>query len=269
MESISVPDHETASRLSAACGAPVEVYSVEQARGAVIICPGGGYMWRSPREGAPVARAMNGLGLYAFVLQYACEPTPLGNQPLRTLARAVAVVRAHAAKLGFPADRIAVCGFSAGGHLAASLGVFWQNAEHFDPGADLNAHRPDALILAYPVITAGTFAHRGCMNRLAGADCAGQAAWSLEQYVTHQTPPAFLWHTAEDRDVPCQNSLLFTQALVQAGVACELHLYPHGVHGLSLATPEVEEPEKGRIADAHVASWVGQLQAWLDNLWGV
>lgn len=256
-----------ADALTAACGVPVDGYLTESARGAVLICPGGGYAWRSPREGAPVARAMNAIGLHAFVVQYDCENTPLGEKPLRTLAKAVAAVRDRASELHIRPDRIAVCGFSAGGHLAASLGVLWHDATRFPAGTDLGQHRPDAMILGYPVVTAGESAHRGSLERLAGSDRAAQQCWSLETLVTERTAPAFLWHTADDESVPCRNSLLLAAALAEHGVPCEYHLYPHGVHGLSLATPEVNEPEKGRVADPHVAGWFSLMTEWLNALW--
>lgn len=223
-------------------------------KGIVIICPGGGYQWRSPREAEPVARAFCSGGWAAAVLSYTVRQTPeqplLGTLPLCQLGQAVETLKTQ-----FPALPCVVCGFSAGGHLAASLGVHW---------AELSLPRPDGLILGYPVITAGEYAHRGSMANL--ADPAQQGWYSLEEYVTAQTPPVFLWHTVTDPEVPVQNSLLLAEALSRAGVPYEMHLYPRGVHGLSLATPEVDEPEKHRLADPHIASWFGQCLAWLDIL---
>lgn len=256
-----------ASELSAACNAPVDVYLTENARGAVVICPGGGYGFCSPREGAPVARAFNRIGLDAFVLWYDCQHPPLAEKPLKTLSKTVQAVRGRAETLGIRTDRIAVCGFSAGAHLACSLGALWNNADRFPATNDLQAHRPDAMILGYPVVTAGEFAHRRSLEQLAGMNQAAQRTWSLEQLVGAHTPPAFIWHTADDREVPCQNSLLLVNALVQNDIMCEFHLYPRGVHGLSLATPEVDETDKGRVSDPHVAGWFAQLAEWLDILW--
>ena len=115
-----------------------------------------------------------------------------------------------------------------------------------------------------PVITAGKYAHRGSIQNLAGSDDPGW--YSLETQVTADTPPAFFWHTVTDPEVPVQNSLLLAGALSAAGVRYEMHLYPRGVHGLSLATPEVDEPEKHRVADPHIAGWFGQCLEWLDIL---
>lgn len=117
----------------------------------------------------------------------------------------------------FPALSALVCGFSAGGHLAASLGVHWR---------ELGLPRPDGMILGYPVITAGKYAHCGSIQNLAGSDDPGW--YSLETQVTADTPPAFFWHTVTDPEVPVQNSLLLAGALSAAGVRYEMHLYPAG-----------------------------------------
>ena len=189
--------------------------------------------------------------------------------------------------------------------MAASLGVHW-NDEHLFAGEDRSVIRPDGLILGYPVITAGKYAHRESMEMLAGPDpaaaeedsagsdsaaaedsagsnpaaaegnptgsdsaaaeraSAGPGYYSLEAYVDAQTPPAFIWHTAGDSTVAVQNSLCFAESLAAKGVPFELHIYPYGEHGLSLATREVEEAEKQRYADPHVAGWFDQCAQWLD-----
>lgn len=248
-------------------GASVDAYLLRDGRphAAVVICPGGGYSHVAPRESGPVARAFNGAGFHAFVLTYACDPRPLGYLPLRQLGAAVARVRRDAGALGVDAGRIAVCGFSAGGHLAASLGVFWKRDDLFGPATTAEERRPDALILSYPVISSGEYAHRGSFEQLAGPDRSAQDAFSLERFVSGDTPSSFLWHTVADRSVPIQNSLLFFGALMAQGIPCEFHAYPFGVHGLSLATPEVNEPEKNRLPDSHVATWFGLAAQWLSG----
>lgn len=223
-------------------------------KGMVLICPGGGYQWLSPREAEPVARAFQAGGWGTAVLSYTVRSLPgqppLGTLPVRQLGEALAFLRRQAPDLP-----VLVCGFSAGGHLAATLGVHWR---------ELGLPRPDGLILGYPVISAGPWAHRGSIENLAGRE---DPSWfSLEQWVTEETPPAFCWHTVTDPEVPVQNSLLWAQALSAAGVPYELHLYPRGVHGLSLATPDVDEPEKSRLADPHIAGWFGQCLEWMDIL---
>lgn len=235
-------------------------------KGAVIICPGGGYSFLSPREAAPVAKQFTAAGYMAFVLYYEVEKEILGDLPLRQLAKAVAYVRTHGADYSLTNKKIFVCGFSAGGHLAASLGIHWNHAERFEKGCDLMQHRPDGMILAYPVISAGEKAHRGSMERLAGTDLKEQEYFSLENYVDADAVPTYLWGTASDETVPVENSLLLLERLAYYKVPVEYHLFPYGVHGLSIATKEVEEPGKDRMDDPHVARWVPLCVQWLDEI---
>lgn len=233
---------------------------------ALVICPGGGYEFCSIREGAPVARAFARDGIESFVLEYDCAPAPLGAMPVRTAAAAVAWVRGNAARFGIDANRIAIGGFSAGGHLAGMLATVWNRADWFEPGTDLRAHRPNAAVLCYPVVSAGEFAHRGSFVQLAGADKGRQQAFSLENLVDGDTPPVFLWHTLDDGEVPVENTLLIERALRKAGVPHEVHLFPHGVHGLSLADFETYEPANGRLPDRHVNRWQALCAEWLKTL---
>lgn len=254
-------------------------YGPECIKGNVIICPGGAYRWHSPREALPVAKAFAAQGWKPWILYYkvSVHGEVLGTAPLCQAAAAVRKVRAAS-----PGRPVILCGFSAGGHVAASLGVHW-NDEHLFAGEDRSVIRPDGLILGYPVITAGKYAHRESMEMLAGpdpaaaeedsagadpaaaeGDPAGPGYYGLEAYVDAQTPPAFIWHTAGDSTVAVQNSLCFAESLAAKGVPFELHIYPYGEHGLSLATREVEEAEKQRYADPHVAGWFDQCAQWLD-----
>lgn len=232
----------------------------------LVICPGGGYEFCSIREGAPVARAFARDGIESFVLEYDCAPAPLGTMPVRTAAAAVAWVRENAARFGIDANRIAIGGFSAGGHLAGTLAVVWHRADWFEPGTDLQAHRPNAAVLCYPVVSAGEHAHRGSFVQLAGADRDRQQAFSLENLVDGNTPPVFLWHTLDDDEVPVENTLLIEHALRKAGVPHEVHLFPHGIHGLSLADYETYEPNRGRLPDRHVNRWQALCAEWLKYL---
>lgn len=225
----------------------------ERPEAIVIVCPGGGYCWLSPREGQPVAEAFAENGYHSFVLSYDVSSPVLGKRPFEQIAWAVCRVRQL-----IPGLPVLLCGFSAGGHLAASLGVHWHELGR--------EYRPDGLILCYPVITAGPFAHQGSMLRLAGTQ--GGSRHSLERFVNAETPPVFIWHTADDEAVSVQNSLLFAERLAECGVPLEMHIYPRGVHGLSLATAAVEEPEKGRYADAHVAKWFHQCICWIKYEFG-
>ena len=228
-----------------------------EAKGAVIVCPGGGYEILSPREDEPVAKAFRSRGYMPFILYYDVVSPVLRTRPMEQAAWAV-----RGARRLCPEKRVFLCGFSAGAHLAASLGAHWDDREIFPAREWGEAHRPDALILSYPVITAGPKAHRGSMVRLAGE---GDASYfSLENYVSENTPPVFLWHTADDKTVPVENSLLFAERLSEKKVPYELLVYPHGAHGLSLATPEVAEPDKERWADSHVAAWFDACIRWME-----
>lgn len=229
-------------------------------KGVIVICPGGGYTHLSPRESEPVAAAFRSVGWQAFVLNYSVGEN-LGKKPLQELAEAVREIRLHEKEMNLEGKPVVVCGFSAGGHLAASLGVHWDDRTMFGSNT---MHRPDGLVLCYPVITAGKYGHQKSIEALVGR---GDASYfSLEHYITKNTPPTFLWHTMTDKTVSVQNTILFAQGLANYGISAEVHLYPYGVHGLSLATDAVAEPEKARLPDAHVAQWFEQCTEWLTTI---
>jgi len=237
-------------------------------RGAVLICPGGGYGYLSPREAEPVALQFNAAGYHAFILRYSVAPRryPL---PLLDVSRAMCALRERADGFRIHPGRIALCGFSAGGHLAASLGVFWDRPVALGaPGIEPGMNRPDALILSYPVITSGPFANAGSFENLLGPNAGREllSAISLELQVSEKTPPTFLWHTYADQSVPLENSLLFAGALRSKGVPFELHVYPDGVHGLSLATEETSDDQHD--PDPHVSSWMYLCTEWLGERFG-
>ena len=209
-----------------------------QKRPSVVICPGGGYEFLSDREAEPIALAFAARGFNAYVVWYRVAPNRHPS-PLMDVASAVAWVRAHAGDFSADENAIAVMGFSAGGHAAGHLGVRWQEeALMASLGYPCEAVRPNAMVLCYPVITGGEFAHRGSFRSLTGQeDVAPHTGYSLETLVTDQTPPTFLWHTFEDDVVPVENTLLMAGALRKQGVLTEVHIFPHGGHGLALANP--------------------------------
>jgi acetyl esterase/lipase len=223
-------------------------------RGALIVCPGGGYARLAPHEGEPIARWLVSLGIAAFVLRYRVaphrHPVPLGDAQ-----RAMRLVRSRAEEWDVAAMPVGILGFSAGGHLSASLGVFNDGGAAGHPDVVERAScRPDALVLCYPVITFGTARHLGSTDNLLGpdADTASHEAVSLEHHVSAQTPPTFLWHTADDASVAVEHSLLFASALARHSVPFALHVYPQGRHGLGLAED-----------DPVVGSWTGLCATWL------
>ncbi|HPX13707.1 MAG TPA: alpha/beta hydrolase [Treponemataceae bacterium] len=233
----------------------------ERKRPAVIICPGGCYEYTSVREAEPVALRFVALGMAAFVLNYSCSPAVYPTA-LQELAACVAAIRKKAGEWPIDAKQIAVCGFSAGAHLAASLGCLWNTPDAAQP--DRSA-RPDALILSYPVITSGEFRHDGSFRALLGSDYETRLSeFSLENRVTGQTPPAFIWHTHDDDIVPMENSLLFASALRKNGVPFELHVYQPGGHGLSTATEETRDA-KGEAVMPECENWMEMAVTWFVN----
>lgn len=216
-------------------------YCTNRNRPAVVICPGGGYGFTSEREATPVALEFLAKGINVFVLHYTCITATFPTQ-LIEVATAVQTVREHATEWNIIPDQISVCGFSAGGHLAASLGVFWNHSILRDYGFTNDVHKPNALILSYPVITSGEKAHKGSFESLLDEQTKESLAQvSLENHVSKDVPPVFIWHTFDDGAVPVENSLLFASATVAQNVLTELHIFPSGTHGLSTATSLVNE----------------------------
>lgn len=223
----------------------------------VVVCPGGGYRnLAMDHEGRQIARWLNSLGIAAFVLKYRLGPRYHYPAQLQDAQRALRLVRSRAKEFGIATDRLGIWGFSAGGHLASTAGT------HFDDGdpnaADPVEHvssRPDFLILAYPVISLVTeYVHKGSRTNLLGDQPDPKLVETLsnETQVTSRTPPAFLFHTDEDKGVPAENSVLFYLALRKAGVPAELHIYQRGPHGVGLAQ-----------ADPVLSSWPDRLRDWL------
>ena len=204
---------------------PVSV-SPEKRRPLVIVVPGGGYQRCSDRESEPVAMQFLAMGCHACVLDYSVSPNRF-PVALRELAAAIAIVRDHAEEWYVDPESVLVCGFSAGGHLACSIGTFWNRSVAYE-GIKRTARevRPDGLILCYPVITSGEHCHPGSFQELLGENTQpelGQAV-SLELHVTDQMPPVFLWHTVTDDTVPVENSLLLAWAMQKNHVNYEMHI---------------------------------------------
>ncbi len=229
---------------------------------AIVICPGGAYMFVSQREGAPVAKFYYAAGYSTFILHYSVLSNAKNYEPLSQLAATVAYIRKNAEKLHIDPEKVAVCGFSAGGHLTASLGVLHNDEKFRRIFPETENIRPDAMILGYPVITADGYTHKDTLNNVSGfAPCESEeyAYWGLDTHVDAQTPPTFLWHTAADELVPVENSLKFSLALSKAKVPYELHIYPFGEHGMSVCNQEVGS------ADAYNARWVQWSIIWLNK----
>jgi acetyl esterase/lipase len=200
-------------------------------RPAILILPGGGYAWCSRREADPVAMQFLQAGYNVFTLYYTCrsdETVPaLRWQPLIDAAGAILHIRRNAEP------------------VQTALGIHGTEA------------RPDAVVLGYPVITAGEYRHDGSIVNLCGGDADLRATMSLENQVRDGLPPFFVWHTVEDPSVPVQNSLMLAGALTAHKVPLELHLFAHDGHGTSTCTREVNTPNK------HNSAWVALCTDWL------
>lgn len=234
----------------------------DKSRGAVIILPGGGYSMTSEREGEPVAMKFLSSGYHAFVLSYRVEPEQY-TEPLEDVFRCILKLRENADEWRIDPCDITVCGFSAGGHLAAMAGVFWDGLFMKEiMKCENEKFRPNKLILGYPVINMGKYGHECSFQSLSGGDESLRDMLSLENQVGKNMPPTFLWHTAEDSAVPVQNSLLFATALSKEEIPFEMHIFPFGCHGQSVAEDIVykENPEKC-VHDC--ADWIPLALKWM------
>ncbi len=212
----------------------------------ILILPGGGYAVVVPPEGELVAKRFNKLGYNCFVMTYTTNQlmrAPVMDQAMNDLARAVRFVRKNAQLYRIDPGHVFVCGFSAAGHVCASLCDYWDEISDPDPEYNSISCRPDAAILAYPVITSGEYAHQDSFRFLIGADIYDrkdeEAAalldrYSLEKHVRPSNPPCFIWQTETDDLVPVQNSYLYAEALKKNGVDYKHITFPEGPHGLSV-----------------------------------
>ena len=228
-------------------------------RPAVLVIPGGGYTSVCEKtEGPPAALAFNRLGFHAFVLNYRVAPNRF-PAPLEDAVRAVKIIRGHADDWKIIPDRIVSCGFSAGGHLAGSLGIL-QKPQHGCAGDryDAVSGKVDAMILCYGVLVHAPWSHAGSWKALTGGDKTLADDCSLERKITGETPPAFVWATMRDQAVDCRNSIVFAEAMHAAGRPCELHLYPYGDHGMLLGLDTFD-----------VIGWPTEAKRFLETQWAM
>ena len=239
-------------------------------RDAVIVCPGGGYHFLSEREGEPIAARFLGAGFATFVLRYTICEDAADHKPLKQAALAIRHVRENAEKYNVNPDRIFICGFSAGGHLAGSTGAMWNDPalDEVMQGAPRDIGRPTGMILSYPVISGGEYRHKNSFNYLCGTTSPSEEQlehFSLDKRVDATTPPAFIWHTFPDKTVPVQNSLLMANAMLAAGVPFELHIFPEGPHGLALCNEATWSQNPAMLAP-HNECWVDLAIKWMKDL---
>lgn len=264
---LSMPDYgETASALTAYVQDNIPAQA-GRSRPAAIICPGGGYHMCSPREGEPVALELVSRGFQAFVLSYtvldeseAAQGRTLFPHPIEDLAHAVALVRERAEAWSVDEDRIVLFGFSAGGHLCATYSsLAHRRSFAWDMGFPLRDLTVSAQVLGYPVID---FSYGWPGDEVyERALCDEGELTRAQSLVDADTPRTFIWHTAEDGFVPVRNTLAYAEALAQAGVDFDCHIFHRGRHGLSLATDQTGADEEHR--DGHVARWLDLALEWL------
>ena len=233
----------------------------------VLLCPGGGYEHTSDREAEAMALQFLAMGYHAAVLRYSVSPSRYPTALLE-LAKSVQIIREHSNEWNVDADKIVIQGCSAGGHLAVSYCIFWQEQIVSDALeiVDNKILRPNGMLLCYPVITSGEYGNKHSFENLLGDRYESlKDSLSLENYINADVPPAFIWHTFEDSCVPVENSLLLVAALRRKGISTEFHLYPRGDHGLSLANELTAFPDGYGIVP-ECASWITLAKTWLNNL---
>lgn len=243
-------------------------------RPAVIVCPGGAYFSLAEREADPIANFYYSQGFNAYVLRYSISPAPMRYNPLIELSFAIKFVRENAELHNTAPNKILTCGFSAGGHLAASGGILWNIPEVRDAlgitssKAPEGINRPDGMILSYPVVTAGEhYANNFSIQNLSEHRPYTDddiERFSLEKHVDTTTPPMFIWHTASDTGVPVKNAMLLVESYVRNGLSFEAHIYPFGPHGLSLATEETEDNNPEWV-NPHAATWTALSVMWIKD----
>jgi acetyl esterase/lipase len=218
----------------------------------MLVLPGGGYAHHAEHEGEPVAHWLSSLGIHAFVLRYRTSPHR-HPAPLTDAKRAVQWIRTGGHGLSVDPDRVGVLGFSAGGHVAATLST---SVATGDAALDIKSSLPDLAVLCYPVVSFTSTVHQGCIENLLGDSPAAASlrALSAELNVTHSVPPTFAWHTADDAAVDAAHSLRYVSALNKACIPTELHLFPHGRHGLGMA-----------LDNADVGQWTTLCKRWLQS----
>ena len=222
----------------------------------ILMCPGGAYEMTSDREADPIAFKFVSMGYNVAILRYSTKPAEY-PVALNEAFHALKLIYKNSEKWNVDINKIYIQGCSAGGHLAASIGMFWHE--------DKELVKPAGMILCYPVITSGEYAHRGSFEALLKTQYTDEMLKrnSLELQVTKDTPKAFIWHTYTDDCVPVENSWLLIQAMKKYDIPVEFHMYPQGGHGLSTCDELAMSPD-GYGVQKECQSWLNLVKTWLD-----
>lgn len=240
-------------------------FCVGRTRPAMLVLPGGAYMSCSDREKEPIALAFVAKRFNAFTLEYSIHPLKFPTALIEA-AMAMVYIRENAAEYYIDPEHVCAIGFSAGGHLLGTLSTMYDSEEVKSALKEKAALvRPDAAIYTYPVVTSGALTHEDSMRYLCGDDNSLRERVSVEKNINKNSPPAFIWTLAGDKDVSPENSLMLATAYARAGVPFEIHVFAGGVHGMSLCTMETVFPTReDLLGDAKV--WIDLADTWLKNM---
>ena len=253
---MNIPGHEEATLEGYILDCEITL-GQESNRPAIVICPGGGYVYCSPREAEPIALRYAAKGFHAFILRYSTGWDAAGFSPLQEVSWVIGYIRENAQQWHIAPDKIVTCGFSAGGHLALAAGL-------------LGEHKPNAMILGYPAVNMPNIPGVNFMLQLLTGrkDVTDEDAFrlSLDNHITRQSPPVFLAATAEDM-LTGHGALPVARKYSDLGLGYELHIFQHGPHGYSLAD-ETTADGSSQMLNASFAQWHDLSIDWLHRIFG-
>ena len=243
----------------------------EFVRDAILVIPGGGYYGVcSDREGEPIAKSFMPHGYNAFVLHYSVARKKTFPAQLIEASKAMKYIKDHADEYNINSDRVFVTGFSAGGHLAASLGTMWDMKEIYDEvEMPFGYNKPAGMILVYPVISGVHYPHFGSFQNLLGKDNPEKEELervSIENHVSEKSSPLFAVHTSNDEAVDVRNSLTLANAYREHGLTFEMHIYPDSPHGIALANNITSVGYCEKYNNKHMAKWVDEACEWAEKI---